>query len=82
MPSRTNPRITGSLALLLASTALSAVPAMAQDVGTAAAVPTSWAIAGTAESAVLASSKARLPVIRGFVRDGITHLKNEPLCPL
>jgi hypothetical protein len=42
-------------------------------------VPTSWAIAGTAESAVLASSKARLPVIRGFIRDGITHLKNEPL---
>jgi len=38
MPSRMNPRITGSLALLLASTALSAVPAMAQDVGTAAAV--------------------------------------------
>jgi hypothetical protein len=49
---------------------------------TAAAVPTSWAIAGTAESAVLASSKAKLPVIRGFIRDGITHLKNEPLCPL
>ena len=38
MPSRINPRITGSLALLLASTALSAVPAVAQDVGTAAAV--------------------------------------------
>ncbi len=33
-----NPRITGSLALLLASTALSALPAIAQDVGTAAAV--------------------------------------------
>jgi hypothetical protein len=49
---------------------------------TAAAVPTSWAIAGTAESAVLASSKARLPGIRGFIRDGITHLKNEPWCPL
>jgi hypothetical protein len=31
MPSRMNPRIPGSLALLLASAALSAVPAMAQD---------------------------------------------------
>src|SRR5208282_6333760 len=38
MPSRMNPHITVSLAVLLASTALSAVPAMAQDVGTAAAV--------------------------------------------
>jgi len=38
MPSRMNTRFTGSLAVLLASTALSAVPAMAQDVGTAAAV--------------------------------------------
>jgi len=36
-------------------------------------VPTSWAIAGTAESAVLASSTARLPVKRVFIRDGITH---------
>ena len=38
MPSRFNAHITRRLALLLASTALSAVPAMAQDVGTAAAV--------------------------------------------
>jgi FecR protein len=35
-----NPHITGSLAVLLASTALSTVPANAQDVGTAAAVNT------------------------------------------
>jgi hypothetical protein len=38
MPSRTNPHIKGSLVVLLASTALSAAPAVAQDVGTAAAV--------------------------------------------
>jgi FecR protein len=38
MPSRMNRQITGSLAVLLASTALSNVPAIAQDVGSAAAV--------------------------------------------
>jgi hypothetical protein len=38
MPPRMNTHITGSLAVLLASGALSAVPAMAHDVGTAAAV--------------------------------------------
>jgi hypothetical protein len=38
MPPRMNPHIKGSLAVLLASTALSAIPAIAQDVGTAAAV--------------------------------------------
>jgi hypothetical protein len=38
MPPRMNSHIKGSLAVLLASTALSAVPAIAQDVGTAAAV--------------------------------------------
>ena len=38
MPSRMNPHIKGSLAALLASTALSAVPAVAQEVGMAAAV--------------------------------------------
>ena len=40
MPSRLNPNFTKSLALLLASTSLSTVPAMAQDIGTAAAVNT------------------------------------------
>jgi hypothetical protein len=49
---------------------------------TAAAVPTSWAIAGTAESAVLASSKARLPVIRGFIRDGIRNLQKLIVGPI
>src|SRR4029453_7943107 len=38
MPSWTNPHITGSLAVLLTSTALSTVPTIAQDVGLAAAV--------------------------------------------
>jgi FecR protein len=54
MPSRMNPHITGSLAVLLASTALSTVPAIAQDVGTAAAVnPLSQSMPPGGETRVL-----------------------------